>query len=102
MHLIYSQVDEYLADPNTYPGNAHIVHAYKEGVKAGHMIQPAVYSHFIKSKPDLSYYQIRPCDPSRPCDLTRREWTWALRDRVEQVIKPKLENEPSDKPKSNI
>lgn len=93
------QIDEYVADPNTFPGNLYIIQAYKEAIKAGHMIQPAVHPHFIKVKPDTSYYQIRPCDPSQPCDLTRKEWEkWALKDQVEQVFTPKS----SDKPKSNI
>lgn len=94
-------MDEYAADPNTFPGNVYVIHAYKEGVKSGRMIQPAIYPHFVAGKPDLSIYQIRSCDPSQPCDLNRREWTWALKN--QWVLKDPVSLQSQDlPPKSNI
>ena len=92
-------MDEYVADPNTYPSNKELVLAYKEGVRTGHMIQPTVHPHFISRKPDLSIYRMRSCvDALQPCDLGRKEWTWGLQDQLEQV----LTQQSQEKPKSNI
>lgn len=62
------------------------------------MIQPTVYPHFTPTKPDLSMYEIRSCDPTQPCDLNTKEWTWTLKDQVEQI----LADASTDKPKANI
>lgn len=75
-----------------------VVEAYKKGVQSGLMIQPAVYPHFIRSKPDVSIYQVRSCDPTKSCDLTCKEWTWGLKDQVSQNVV----TAEADKPKANI
>jgi len=49
------------------------------------MIQPRVYPHIIAGKPDVALYSVGPCDPSQPCDLTCNQWSWELKDNIQQV-----------------
>lgn len=86
------QVDEYLADSNTFPTNKFIIESYKEGLKTGFMVQPTVLPHFLPSKPDMAHYRIRSCDPAKLCDLERKEWSWSLKKDVEELFEPKKSN----------
>lgn len=63
------------------------------------MIQPTLYPHFLRSKPDLSMYEVKSCDLTQPCDLSTKEWpSWSYKDRVEQIGAAAS----ADKPKANI
>ena len=60
--VYHSQVDEYLADPNTFPTNRMITQAYKDGVERGVFVQPRVYPHFLPNRKEQVMYFVQPSD----------------------------------------
>lgn len=64
LYSFSSQVDTYLADPNTYPTNRMITQAYKDGVERGFFVQPTVYPNFLPNRSDLAMYFVKKSDLS--------------------------------------
>lgn len=64
MHSCYasslSQVDAYLADPETFSTNKMMAQAYKDGLARGLFVQPTFYPHFFKDRPDQVMYRVQP------------------------------------------
>ena len=61
-----SQVDAYLADPNTFSTNKLIGQSYKDGLARGLFIRPTVFPHFLTHKPDMVMYSPQPVDSVEP------------------------------------
>ena len=66
-HSAHSQVDAYLADPETVSTNRMIAQSYKDGLARGVFPQPTIYPHFIQGRPDQVMYTNKSHDP-KSCD----------------------------------
>ena len=55
----HTQVDAYIADPETSTTNRLIAQAYKDGVANGSFIQPTTFPHFLPNRKDMVLYRIQ-------------------------------------------
>ena len=91
------QVDEYLADPQTFPTNRMMLQAYKDGAERGVFVKPTVFPHFLPNKRELAMYKVESCDPkAKSCDQKAKSCDQKAKSCDKSIT------EESGNPKSNM